>query len=642
MAVTTTDRYTIPIRRDGQIEAGGSGNDAAGKGGVPGGTTVASSSGLLTEVTARESADTSLSSSIVSEASIRLSSDLSLSSALSTEISTSVHYDGGNTNNNVAIFTGTAVNKIDGSSGLTYNGQELITDGDVVSPVFTSGFAGAGFKIDKEQNGDYSATFDNLTIRKMMKVYELQISKISAVNGGLIVSCANGKSIGISGTTQVWFDTNGGKTPIQFIQNDWVRAQQWDNGINYLQAQVDTVGSNYITLKNISGAIYDTMDLVQVGHPTNAARQAIIYITASDTTSTSGSGVPYIDMLHGVTNGNFSGKQKVRIGNLQGVSDSSFGGSLSGYGLWTDNVYLHGQIVISNTIPSGSVSGLGSLASQNSVDYTTGQVTNKPTIPTNTNQLTDGANLGGTSSWAGISSLPTGANGLISGTPGTAGLYMNGTYMGYWTGTAWKSYFDNNGNCKFGGVAELGTETFYYPGQSTYSNLAVKGADLWDNAGTNSGGLFFNRYTLYGATGGTYRHFTVYNGMGDIAMYVSPSNATIYMGDGGSGSYGGLNVWNLVVKGTVTGSDHILNSDIRVKDKIVPISNEYVDVEYKQFEMKDNPGRIRYGVVAQEIKGKYPELVHEDEDGMLSVSYIGLLIKEIVYLKEEVRKLNLK
>lgn len=48
----------------------------------------------------------------------------------------------------------------------------------------------------------------------------------------------------------------------------------------------------------------------------------------------------------------------VRMGNLSGITDPSFG-ALAGFGLWADNVYLHGQIAISNQgdIALGNLSG---------------------------------------------------------------------------------------------------------------------------------------------------------------------------------------------------------------------------------------------------------------------------------------------
>ena len=86
-----------------------------------------------------------------------------------------------------------------------------------------------------------------------------------------------------------------------------------------------------------------------------------------------------------------------------------------------------------------------------------------------------------------------------------------------------------------------------------------------------------------------------------------------------------------------------LSSDASLKTKIQPIDIKGIDVEYKQFELKARPGETRYGVIAQDLEKVNPELVTKGADGMLSVSYIDLLIKEIVALKarvEQLEKLN--
>lgn len=103
---------------------------------------------------------------------------------------------------------------------------------------------------------------------------------------------------------------------------------------------------------------------------------------------------------------------------------------------------------------------------------------------------------------------------------------------------------------------------------------------------------------------------------------------------------------NLAVTGTITATgdmvatDFDLSSDERLKTNIKPIIVKSLDLEYKQFELKAKQGQIRYGVIAQDIIKTHPELVRIDKDGMMSVSYIDLLIREIVNLKEKVKKLE--
>jgi len=94
--------------------------------------------------------------------------------------------------------------------------------------------------------------------------------------------------------------------------------------------------------------------------------------------------------------------------------------------------------------------------------------------------------------------------------------------------------------------------------------------------------------------------------------------------------------------GTATASNFIIGSDKRLKTNIIPISEEETLINYKQFERKNSPGQLRYGVIAQELEVYNPQLVYTDENGMKSVAYIDLLIREIAFLKREVKLLKKK
>ena len=96
----------------------------------------------------------------------------------------------------------------------------------------------------------------------------------------------------------------------------------------------------------------------------------------------------------------------------------------------------------------------------------------------------------------------------------------------------------------------------------------------------------------------------------------------------------------LVCATTITGGNFSL-SDARLKTKIQPISLDPVEAAYKEFEMIDTPGIKRYGVIAQELIKTNPELVR-CEEGIYSVNYIDLLIKEIAILKAKVEELEKK
>lgn len=93
--------------------------------------------------------------------------------------------------------------------------------------------------------------------------------------------------------------------------------------------------------------------------------------------------------------------------------------------------------------------------------------------------------------------------------------------------------------------------------------------------------------------------------------------------------------------GIATGDDFALSSDRKLKKNIKEYVPEPMEVIYRQFEMKTQPGQMRYGVIAQELEKVYPELVR-NSNGTLSVSYFDLLIREIAYLKQKVAELEVK
>ena len=89
---------------------------------------------------------------------------------------------------------------------------------------------------------------------------------------------------------------------------------------------------------------------------------------------------------------------------------------------------------------------------------------------------------------------------------------------------------------------------------------------------------------------------------------------------------------------TVTATNFILSSDERLKDNIKEIDTNYIDVNWKNFELKSEPGVKRAGVIAQELEEKHPEFVRTDDEGMKSVAYIDLLIAKIAELEARLEK----
>ena len=90
---------------------------------------------------------------------------------------------------------------------------------------------------------------------------------------------------------------------------------------------------------------------------------------------------------------------------------------------------------------------------------------------------------------------------------------------------------------------------------------------------------------------------------------------------------------------TVSG-DVVISSDARLKSNIVTLGStlpKLLQIDGKSYEMK---GKQKIGVLAQEIKEVFPELVSEDDNEMLAVNYQGLVPVLINALKEQDAKMR--
>ena len=88
---------------------------------------------------------------------------------------------------------------------------------------------------------------------------------------------------------------------------------------------------------------------------------------------------------------------------------------------------------------------------------------------------------------------------------------------------------------------------------------------------------------------------------------------------------------------TVSG-DVVVSSDARLKSNIVSLGStlsRLLLIDGKSYEMK---GKQKIGVLAQQIKEVFPELVTEDSNEMLAVNYQGLVPVLINALKEQESK----
>lgn len=227
--------------------------------------------------------------------------------------------------------------------------QTIVKD-YISSERFISGLMGEGMKLYKAINGDWNLEIDNAVVRKAMTIFELIISKVRAVNGGLVISSANGRVKSVSETSgDPAYYVLGIEGDMMFVADDLVRCQVYTSGhVKYYWVPVASVNDDSILiLKSVlpNGTVPAVGDdLVQMGNLTNPNRQGILYLTASE------DGKPRISVLDGVNSTSLAGKNKVILGCLDGMTDTDFPADLqpSGYGLYAMNCFLKGIFILRN------------------------------------------------------------------------------------------------------------------------------------------------------------------------------------------------------------------------------------------------------------------------------------------------------
>ena len=245
----------------------------------------------------------------------------------------------------------------------------FFSDGEISSGSYVSGFAGSGWKIDKDATAtnEYDLTVDNMFIRGRLSVYELLIQQIRATNGAIFVTSAakvlSTSSLSASDSGgDITFEDPSGHGICPFLANDLIMMQRVVPGS--LVAGSSTAGSTNVIKKlvykvsSVSGATATVIaatgfsnndfpvkgdDFVRIGNTGTPSRQGTIYLTSDD------SNAPYMDVKDNIDSyGDWhdASTTKVRVGNLSGITDAGLnaGSSLSGYGLYGGNVFLKGAI----------------------------------------------------------------------------------------------------------------------------------------------------------------------------------------------------------------------------------------------------------------------------------------------------------
>lgn len=155
----------------------------------------------------------------------------------------------------------------------------------ISSPKFVPGFTGEGAKLYKDEAGNWTLECDIVTVRKMMKVFELIIQKIRSVNGALVISQSNSKVVEVTEDGEYYVLEFGDDQPT-FQAHDLVRHQVFSgNEVEYYWVEIDRAeGSKVWILKSKFNGVVPKQDdeLVQMGNTQNVARQSLIYLSAEE------------------------------------------------------------------------------------------------------------------------------------------------------------------------------------------------------------------------------------------------------------------------------------------------------------------------------------------------------------------------
>jgi prepilin-type N-terminal cleavage/methylation domain-containing protein len=99
---------------------------------------------------------------------------------------------------------------------------------------------------------------------------------------------------------------------------------------------------------------------------------------------------------------------------------------------------------------------------------------------------------------------------------------------------------------------------------------------------------------------------------------------------------------NLTVGLNVTAAAYLYSSDQRLKENIRDLDPDTLKnlmlLRIIKYNLIEGNGDDKIGVIAQQLREYFPELVHEDENGMLAVDYVGLvgpIIKAIQEMQTE-------
>ena len=268
------------------------------------------------------------------------------------KIAASLGFEAGGYNKGIS---GAIIDEIGNAEFGALKVRDKIEAETISTPNFVQGLVGgSGGRLWVDENGNANLEVDNIIARQSLSVMQLSIKEVDSVGGMLVVSSSNGEIVGVAESddaTQYIIELVEGQI---FKVGDLIRCSAWDATNNVLKSYwvefhpIDANGNavasssvGWVSKSEFDNNIIPSVGdkLVQMGNTTDTLRQGVIVITSVDNK-------PSISIYDGVNSPSFDGKMTTRLGDLSGVSFN--GKDLSGYGLWSGNAYLRGELMVSS------------------------------------------------------------------------------------------------------------------------------------------------------------------------------------------------------------------------------------------------------------------------------------------------------
>lgn len=234
--------------------------------------------------------------------------------------------------------------RVDGNGNadlLTAVVRELLSSGDYTG----GGLTDRGWKLGMDEDRLSHLIVDKLTVRQVMKVFELLINKVRSVGGQICVSAANGKIKAVEERGDYYLISFEQEN--MFVRHDLVRCQAFTGTDlrSYWVEVADVTTDGIVVAKEEFEDVEPKAgdECVLMGNTAVENRQNLVLISATE------DGEPRVDVMDGVSEKSFGNALRARLGNLDGIKDDTFpwNNQPRGNGLYADNVYLRGTFLLS-------------------------------------------------------------------------------------------------------------------------------------------------------------------------------------------------------------------------------------------------------------------------------------------------------